>query len=190
MNIVGLRMLRPQDVLVVCKLHALGKEGWTFVTLADSLGLSTGETHNAIARCKRAGLVLYSKDELAVARRPLYDLIVSAVPRIFYVERGRLAFGIPTAQHADPLRSRFKPEPGTCLVWAYEKEKLAESVKGETIEPLYPSVPEIVRSSRDPILYELLALIDVVRVGDGNDRKKAKDILAKKIIEKSDEGGS
>jgi len=181
-------MLRSQDVLVACKLHVLGKEGWTFVTLADSIGVSTGETHNAIARCKRAGLVSSSKDGLAVARRSLLDLIVSAVPRIFYVERGRLALGIPTAQHAGPLRERFRPEPGTTVVWAYEKEKLAECVRGETIEPLYPSVPEIVRSDRDPRLYELLALIDVVRVGDGNDRKKAKEILTKKILGKTDEG--
>ena len=46
--------------------------------------------------------------------------------------------------------------------------------------PIYGTAPEAAR--RDEKLYELLALVDVVRLGDVKYKKKAVDLLEKKIF--------
>lgn len=44
-------------------------------------------------------------------------------------------------------------------VWPYAEG----NIRGQEIEPLYPSVPKAVK--KDPALHELLALVDGIRVG-------------------------
>ena len=50
-------VLKPQDLLVVLKLVALGGERWTYARLAKDLGLSVSETHAGVQRCLRSGLL-------------------------------------------------------------------------------------------------------------------------------------
>jgi len=63
------------------------------------------------------------------------------------------------------------------LIWPSE----LGTVKGESLFPLYSTVPRAVQ--HDPALHRLLALIDVVRVGDAKDRKLATDLLERMILE-------
>jgi hypothetical protein len=53
-------------------------------------------------------------------------------------------------------------------------------VKGEGVSPLYPSIPEA--ASKDPSLYEILSLVDIVRIGDTRSRNTAVNLLKKKIL--------
>jgi len=179
--------LKAQDVLVACKLYSLAEHArpasdWTYAILSDELGISTGEIHNAFERCRRAQLVVTVRDEEVVSKKHFCDLLVHAVPRIFYAMRGGLETGMPTSIHAPSLRGRFDnllPEFAKGIlpsIWATP----GGSVRGESISPLYPSAPEA--ASKDPLLYELLALVDVVRIGDTRSRNAAVAILEKKIL--------
>ena len=62
-------------------------------------------------------------------------------------------------------------------VWAFGQGK----VKGQEIKPLYRSVPEAVKD--DPKLYELLCLIDALRVGKVREQELAAEELRKKLYD-------
>ena len=170
-------MLKPQDILVACKLFTLGEAEWPMRRLAGSLTISVGETHAAIERCKAAGVLGTPRGRLNVGRRRLFELATVSVPQVYYAVRGSVEAGVPTAMHADPLKGVFsgdsRPIP---LVWPSEGGR----ARGESLLPLYPTVPRAVE--HDPDLYRVLALIDVVRVGDAKDRRLAIDLLERMIL--------
>jgi len=182
--------LKAQDVLVACKLHTLSEAGqveWTFASLSDDLGISTSEIYQAVSRCRSAQLVVTVREKEVVSKKHFHDLLVFAVPRIFYAVRGGLETGMPTGIHAPPLKKRFDiflPEHTKGIlpsVWATpDTGGSVVRARGESISPLYPSAPEA--ASKDPLLYELLALVDVVRIGDTQTRNAAVAILEKKIL--------
>lgn len=177
--------LKAQDVLVLCQLFTLGDEPWTYASLAESVEISVSEAHDAVKRCRSAQLLVTVRDGEIVSKKNFRDLIVFAVPRIFYAVRGNLEFGWPTAYHLPPLTAEFEGlRPGVSLknglpiVWPDPKG----TVRGETLLPLYPSVPSAAR--KDAELYEVLALVDVVRLGDIKYRSKAMELLERKIFGK------
>ena len=170
-------MLKPQDILVACKLFTLGEAEWPMRRLAGSLAISVGETHAAIERGKVSGILGTPRGRLNVGRRKLFDLISVAVPQVYYAVRGSVEMGIPTAMHAEPLKGVFSRDGRLVpLVWASN----LGTVKGESLLPLYPTVPRVVEHDLD--LHRLLALIDVVRVGDAKDRRLATDLLERLIL--------
>ena len=170
-------MLKPQDILVACKLFTLGDAEWPLRRLAGSLSISVGEIHAAVERGKVSGVLGTPRGKLNVARRRLFELVSVAVPQVYYAVRGSVELGIPAAMHAEPLKGVFtrdgRPVP---LVWACE----SGSVKGESLLPLYPTAARAVQ--HDPALHRLLALVDVVRVGDARDRRLATDLLERMIL--------
>ena len=169
-------MLKQQDILVACKLFTLGEAEWPLRRLAGSLSISLGETHAAIARGRAAGVLGLPRGRLNVARKKLFELATVAVPQVYYAVRGSMAAGVPTAMHAEPLKGVFPLDGLVPLVWPSERG----SVRGESLMPLYPTVPRAVE--HDPDLHRLLALIDVVRVGEAKDRRLATDLLERMIL--------
>ena len=170
-------MLKPQDILVACKIFVLGNAEWPMRRLAGSLSISVGETHAAIERGKSSGLLGTPRCRLNVGKRKLFDLLTVSVPQVYYAIRGSVETGVPTAMHAEPLKGVFsgdsRPIP---LVWPSP----AGVVRGESLVPLYPTVPRAVE--HDPDLHRVLALVDVVRVGDAKDRRLATDLLERMIL--------
>jgi hypothetical protein len=167
--------LRPQDVLVACKLFSLaeGRRQWTYFHLSTELGLSVGEAHNSADRCREAGLLLPSRE---VSRDHLRDLLVVVVPRVYTASRGGIARGLPTSIYAPPLAGRFAVAKNALpLVWPGEDGR-----RGETILPIYPTVPEAAR--RDVVVHELLALADVLRVGDEAERERATELAGERLF--------
>ena len=53
------------------------------------------------------------------------------------------------------------------------------TVRGEMIQPLYPNIPKAAKS--DNTFYELLVLVDAIRVGKSRESKIAADELHKRI---------
>jgi hypothetical protein len=177
--------LKAQDVLVACKLFALGDTSWTYAGLAAAIEVSVSEVHDALKRCRLAQLVVSVRDTEIVSKKHFHDLLVFAVPRIFYAVRGSLDAGWPTAYHLPTLIGEFEGlrpvvlKTALPVVWPDPKGP----VRGETLMPLYPTAPEAAR--KDVLLYELLALTDVIRLGDTKYKKKAAEILEKKIFGKT-----
>jgi hypothetical protein len=93
---------------------------------------------------------------------------------VFPARPGALVRGVPTAQSALPLNTIIVSEEH--YVWEYEEG----TVRGQLIEPLYPTVPGIV--DNDPNLYEMLALADAIRTGSARIESIASEELEKPIL--------
>ena len=163
--------LRPQDLVVLLKL-LLGEGGpWNQISLAKSLCLSQSEISSSLKRSSYARLLQNKGKE--VAKQPLMDLLQYGLPYMFPQQPGVIVRGIPTAHSAEPLVNLISSTES--YVWPYSKGHL----RGQSILPLYPSVIQAVE--QDPALYELLALIDAIRVGRARERNVALEILREKI---------
>jgi hypothetical protein len=178
------KMLRPQDVLVACKIFTFGDEEWTYSRLGGALEISAGEAHNAVGRGLLSGLMTTSRRKTAVSRKKLFDLLTVSVPQVFYAVRGAMCLGVPTSMWAKSLSGKFeKGKDDVPLVWPHP----SGPVRGEGLAPIYPTVPKAVQ--HDSLLYEMLALADVVRTAvEPCDRKLAVDLLGKIIWGSEREG--
>lgn len=174
-------MLRPQDVLIAARL--LGRDEISAPDLAAELGLSISEAYNALDRCRSSGLIAASRSGEAVSRRMLSEIVCYAIPGLFYAERGSVADGMRTARHAPCLDARLKEEAAIPLVWPRE----GGGSRGESLLPLYPTVPEV--CSKDETLYEIFAMIDVVRIGGAAERRLARELLDRRIVGRRNAGG-
>ena len=58
--------LKPQDVLVLLKLVALGDRSWSYAWLAVQLGMSPSQLHAAVKRALAAQLAVLSLLSLAL----------------------------------------------------------------------------------------------------------------------------
>ncbi len=167
--------LKPQDLMVALKLSVLGNEAWRYAGLADSLGLGQGETHAAVKRALRAGILISDRSRPVPMQRNLLEFLAHGVRYVFVPERGEIARGIPTAWAAPPLAQMMSSEEWALPVWPSSEG----TVRGESFSPLYRSVP--VAARKDHRLYELLALVDAIRGGRSRERKMAIELLHDRI---------
>lgn len=164
--------LKPQDVVILLKIIALEDKEWFHHTLAGSLGLSQSEVSQSLNRSKYAGLIDSSKKK--VNRIAFNELLIHGLSYVFPQQPGAVVRGIATAHSAKPLNQLISSSEK--YVWAYAKG----NEKGQAIEPLYNSVVEAVQ--KDEKLYELLALVDALRVGRVREKEIAKKELEKRIL--------
>jgi hypothetical protein len=83
--------------------------------------------------------------------------------------------GMPTARSAPPLNELLASDEDTRFVWPDPEG----ASRGQSIEPLYETVPATAR--KNPVLYELLALVDALRCGGARERKLAMTELTRRI---------
>ena len=160
-------MLQSRDVFVALSLHVLADPAKSFERLESEVGLSASTLHRSVHRLRAAGLVTR---ERVVRRADLMDLIVYGVRYVYYVEPGALTRGLPTAHAAPPLNQTLT-QSSTVPVWPDSHGV----VRGFAVEPLDKAVPAAVR--RNPKLYELLALVDAIRIGQPRERNLAVEHL-------------
>jgi hypothetical protein len=85
--------------------------------------------------------------------------------------------GIPTAHSAEPLKSLLMVSDNNAYVWASPQGK----IKGLGIKPLFHSVPEVV--TQDTQFYEMLCLVDGLRIGKVREQELAALELQKRLHE-------
>jgi DNA-binding Lrp family transcriptional regulator len=159
------------DVVVLLGLLLDGARK-PYAQLSRELGMSASEVHAAVRRCAVAGLI--DPDTRKPLRRPVEEYLIWGVRYAFPGKRGSLARGVPTAYAAPPLAGQIAMDD-LPPVWP-DPEGTA---KGYALEPLYSSVPRAAKSN--PKLYELLALVDALRVGRTRERKLAEVELRKRL---------
>ncbi|MEN0046108.1 MAG: hypothetical protein AAF806_03505 [Bacteroidota bacterium] len=161
--------MRPQDIVILLKIAAKGKQEWQMKTLANELVISASEVSESLKRSVYAGLIMPNKKTLLKGN--LLDFLRFGLKYVFPQRPSAIVKGLPTAHSATPLRSEIISED--IYVWPYSKGE----VKGQSIEPLYPTVPQACEN--DEKLYELLTLTDALRVGRVREQNLAFENLKK-----------
>ena len=168
-------VLKPQDVLVVLKLIALGQRSWSYAWLAVQLGMSPSQLHSAVKRALAAQLAVRKGDDIVPNIRNLEEFLVHGLKYVFVPERGELTRGIPTGHAAPPLDKHFAPSGEPPPVWP----EAQGNVRGVAFWPLYSLPPGAARA--DLQLYELLVLVDAIRGGRARERELAIKELIKRL---------
>jgi len=151
--------LKPQDVCILLKIALARRGPWSYGQLALELGMSASEVHAGVKRAAHASLMRLDEGWGVPDLPALEEFLVHGLKYAFSPVRGPLTRGVPTAHAAPPLRGLFGAPPSPPPVWPD-----AGGVEGIGFAPLYKSVP--FAAARDPELYELLALADLLRAGD------------------------
>ena len=164
--------IKPQDIVLALKLFVDGEDNG-YMALSKSLGVSASEVHAGVRRLTDARLLIPGTKR--VCRQPLCELLVHGVAYIFPVHLGSVVRGMPTAWAAPVFGGKVVSGDQMPPVW----RDIEGTVMGEAVEPLYPSVPGAAR--RDPALYDLLALVDAIRIGRARERSMAADAIAERL---------
>ena len=94
----------------------------------------------------------------------------------FAPRRAGVVAGLPTSYAAPVLSGKIVASAGELApVWPDAEG----GVRGEGIEPLYRSAPRAARE--DAALYDLLALVDALRIGRARERKLAEAMLRERL---------
>jgi hypothetical protein len=159
--------MKPQDILVLAKIVSMGENPWKGRDLATELCISEAEISESLNRSKYARLLDFSKRKVNVAAfleflehgiRYVYPPIIKGSQR-----------GFLTAFSVAPLNEKITSQ--TTMVWASENG----TSFGESIEPLYPAV--VLAIQKDKTLYELMSLIEAIRIGRVREINLAKNEL-------------
>ena len=165
------RGMRPQDIVILLKIATYGQRPWQNKDLAESLGISASEVGESLHRSRQAGLLAADKKHLMT--NALLEFLEHGFKYVFPQQPGAIVRGVPTAHSAPPLKSHIDSDEN--LVWP----EATGSIRGQAIEPLHPGVPKACLA--DPVLHELLALSDALRVGRVREQQLAIEALRKRI---------
>ena len=177
-------ILKPQDLLVVLKMLARGRDSaWTYNGLAVELGMSPSEVHAGVKRAIRARLARADGGSCPARPvvRPVEEFVFYGVPHVFIPDQGGETRGIPTAWAAPLLRESLVGGSAPPPVWPHPEG----TSRGYEFSPLYRAAPEA--ALRDERLYNLLTLLDVFRMGRAREVKMARELF-RDLIREYDHG--
>ena len=163
--------MRPQDIAILLKIILMGKEEWQYQDIARALYISGAEVNASLNRSKIAGLIDFNRKR--VNKLALLEFLEHGLQYVFPVQLGALSKGIPTAHSHPSLKNKIISE--TIFVWP----DINGTEIGQSIEPLFNN--QVKATKEDPVLYEILSLIEMLRVGKNRERNVALNQL-KKII--------
>jgi hypothetical protein len=164
--------MRPQDIVVLLKIISMQNDTWRNIDIANALQISPSEVSEALNRCKISRLLDSTKRSVHV--NSFKEFLIYGLKYVFPVEPGAVVRGIPTAHSASPINKQISPGKDD-YVWPYAKG----DQRGQAIEPLYETLPAVVRE--DKLFYELLVIVDTLRIGRVREIKIAIDELEKRL---------
>jgi hypothetical protein len=188
--------MKSQDVVILLKLVSLEQqkeEGsappgrnsrhedpYSVRGLESALGISKTEVNASIKRSVSSGLAAKgpTAGQAKPNRRNLYSFIVHGMKFAFPAKPGAMTRGLPTAFAAAPLKNLLISAGEYFYVWPYAKGK----DMGQSVKPLFRSVPEA--AQKDNRLYEYLALVDAIRLGNQREAGLAAERLSERLLKK------
>jgi hypothetical protein len=135
--------------------------------------MSASEVHAAVRRLVEARLVDPETKKVRLAA--LRNFLVHGVPYAFPVDPKEVTRGMPTAWAAPVMSGMISSSEQLPPVWPDPEGR----VQGVSVQPLYSSVPGAAR--RDPELYNLLALVDALRIGRAREREFAEKEIGQRL---------
>jgi hypothetical protein len=167
--------LKPQDLAVAFKLIGLPGRWPGYAELARAMHMSQFEAHACLARLSAARLLVDMDGAPALVMPAFRPLVLQGAPYFFPAVRGEVTMGFPTAYGVEPLKSRVLFADELPPVWPHE----SGSTRGVVLLPLYPKLP--LAALEDPLLYEMLALFDALRIGQAREREMARTLLDERL---------
>jgi DNA-binding Lrp family transcriptional regulator len=161
---------KSQDVVVALKLF-LGGSDSSYAKLGKALKISASEVHAAVRRLTEARLI--DPESRRVRRAPLRDFLIHGVPYAYPAKLKEMTRGVPTAWAAPIMAGKVVASDPAPPVWPAFDGKIL----GLAVEPLYRFVPQAARF--DARLYDLLALVDAIRLGRARERSFAEKELTR-----------
>lgn len=184
------QMLRPHDFVLLLKLAATENDaGKRQLDLALQLGLSQGEITKALSRVSYAGLYADAIEESPagppasqrrrrigrVNKGALLEFLLHGLRHVMPARPGGATRGVATAWGVAPLAAEIAHQADHVPVWPH-----AEGTSwGPAVEPLHDNVP--FAALHDKRLYELLALVDAMRIGRARERALAEKFLTQML---------
>ncbi len=165
--------IKPHDIIVLFKVLLKGGAGWKYEQLEEELGLSKSVIYRSLSRCAKAKFISPNPFDYFFASN-LLEFLQHGIQYAFAVEPGKMSKGIPTA-HSAPILNKQIVAENDQYIWPNAKG----NTRGQSIEPLDKRVAEIIKD--DPELYDLLALVDAIRVGKSREKEIAGKLLKEKI---------
>lgn len=165
--------MRPQDVPILLQMHLLGAGNWHYADIAAALQISPAEVSESLERSRLAGLTDSMKRRVML--QSLTDFLIHGIRYVWPAVAGSKTRGIATAHSALPL-SQLIASSDDGYVWPDKNG----TFRGESIAPLYKTLPSVVEKNQP--LYELLALIDALRIGRAREIKLAQEELKKRLV--------
>lgn len=138
-------------------------------SLEGALGISKTEISASLRRSIAATLAIKSNDRPKVNRRNLTEFVRHGLKYAFPAKLGAPQRGVATGFAAPMLEGQLVSSGADIHVWPYAEGTL----RGASIAPLFKSVPEA--ALKDERLYELLALVDAIRLGNQREANLAQD---------------
>lgn len=164
--------MRGVDIIVLLDLLDRGHDDWTLRGIASDLGLPLASVHRAIDAL--ASSTVFDGPSRRVNRSEAEHLLVDAVRFMFPAVLGAETRGVPTAWGTAPLDATLSAAGGV-PVWPSP----TGTVRGAAVDPLHESAIGLATSN--PGVYERLALIDGLRLGDARGREASARLLRERI---------
>lgn len=166
-------MLKQQDILVLLKIVTYKGASFAMKDVAAALQISPSQVTESLERCRCCGLIDSTKQK--VQKLALQELLVHGIKYVFPIMPGGRVRGVPTAHYVSPMKEQIVTSDNDMLVWPYSRG----NHKGFSITPLYRTVPDIVQNDEE--LYQLLAIVDCLRMGRRREVELATEELKKRL---------
>jgi hypothetical protein len=168
-------ILKPFDFVLAVKVAVNKDKDFLIAQLAQEFDVSLSTVHSALRRGEASRLLSRSSGPLRAVRSSLQEFAICGLKYAFPAVLGRSIRGVPTSIGAPVLARHFEATDALVPVWPHPEGK----VFGFELVPLHPSVPKA--ALKDDALYEVLALVDAVRVGAAREREIAVNELQAKL---------
>lgn len=165
--------MKSHDIAILLFIAQYADKTYKVADVGKSLHISQSEISESIHRSNRARLIDATNKQ--ILRHGLYEFLIHGLRFVFPVIPGAVVRGIPTAHSAPPLNNMVVGHSDH-YVWSHPDGTL----RGMGIKPLYKTLPDV--SLKYPEFYELLALLDAIRIGKKREVNFATQILKERLI--------
>lgn len=167
--------MRPQDIVVLIKIILLEGQEWQFQDIARAIYISPAEVSESVNRSAFAGLINHERRK--VFRNAFFEFLQFGMPYVFPQAPGPMTKGMATGHSHKFFKTSIVSNE--MYVWP----DLNGMDYGQAIEPLYNN--QVKAAKEDSLLYEILAMLDVIRVGKNREKKVAVNYLRKLLLNES-----